>query len=507
MTLVQKFVSREFSQQGVLCELLILGVVFFLFLTNLGNGYLWQDEAQTALIARTILHGGLPLGYDGVNFFSQELGADYGANYLWKWHPWFPFYLLALFFSVHISTFTARLPFALFGVATVVLGYIYVRTTWKNRRLALLASFILATCVPFLILSRQCKYLSITAFFSLLALYGYSRITADRKHGATITTIALIFLFNTHYIYCVPLGLTMMIHALIYHRRCIKIIVILYAIVGIVNIPGIIWYGGTFYSSGYQAIHTGTQAFMSAKHFIAEIFQHVVPVAILIPVIYLWISGCRAVERFIPLDKATKELVALLSLFIISCLAILSVTSPAPYFRYLSPLIPVLCILMAMVVEAALTRSLIFGALIVMLLLYSNPLKDYWYEMTHKYNGPIEGIVSYLNNHAKTSDIVAITYEDLPLKFYTTLQIVGGLTGENLLPARNADWIIIRKHVICDKDEQVRLYLEQNVDWHNYQAIPINSPDIPFENNESPSLHQYRTMQDEDPVIIFKKIR
>jgi hypothetical protein len=34
-------------------------------LPSLGNGMLWQDETQTALLARTTLRHGLPMGFDG----------------------------------------------------------------------------------------------------------------------------------------------------------------------------------------------------------------------------------------------------------------------------------------------------------------------------------------------------------------------------------------------------------------------------------------------------------
>ncbi|MDD5284681.1 MAG: glycosyltransferase family 39 protein [Desulfuromonadaceae bacterium] len=507
MAWIHNILARERSDRGMLCELLLFAGTIFLFLANLGNGHLWQDEAQTALIAKTILHGGIPLGYDGLNSFSQELGAEYGKNLVWRWHPWFPFYLLAIFFYVQISTLTARLPFALFGIATVVLVYFFVRTLWQNRRLALISALLLTASIPFLLLSRQCRYYSITAFFSLLALYGYSRIISEKRFGASIAVTALVLLFNTHYIYCAPLCLTMMIHAFIYHRARIKKIALVYAIAGILNIPGIIWYGGISYSSAYQTIHTGSQFFRFAFDYIVQLFQYVVPLLILIPVIILWITGYRTLKRFIPLDKTNEGLVVLLTLFIISSLAVLSIASPAPFFRYLSPLIPLFCILLALVVETVLKRSLIIGALIVAFLLFSNPLKEYWYELTHTYNGPVEGIVSYLNSNAKTGDIVAITYGDLPLKFYTPLRVVGGLTGEDLSPARNAEWIIIRKYVICEKDDKVRQYLEQNIDPNNYRGIRINSPDIPFENRESPGEHLYRTVQNEEPVVIYQKIR
>jgi hypothetical protein len=77
---------RTLDERGrervVVCLLAALAGV--LLLANLGNQYLWQDEAQTALLARTILSAGVPLGYDGRNHFSQELGVEYGEDGIWK---------------------------------------------------------------------------------------------------------------------------------------------------------------------------------------------------------------------------------------------------------------------------------------------------------------------------------------------------------------------------------------------------------------------------------------
>ena len=102
-------------------SLAVLGALAsLLLLLELGEPYLWQDEAQTAVISRTILSEGMPYGSDGRNFFSQELGAEYADDYLWRWHTWLSFYVVALFFAIlGESTLAARLPFALSGIATV----------------------------------------------------------------------------------------------------------------------------------------------------------------------------------------------------------------------------------------------------------------------------------------------------------------------------------------------------------------------------------------------------
>ena len=120
--------------------------VFLLFL-NLNNQYLWQDEAQTALISKTILEKGMPYGTDGVNYFSQELGAEYGENQIWKWHTWLPFYIQALFFWLFgTSNLIARLPFALFGIGTIYYAYLLSQSLFKNKKLSYLTVLIIISC-------------------------------------------------------------------------------------------------------------------------------------------------------------------------------------------------------------------------------------------------------------------------------------------------------------------------------------------------------------------------
>ena len=50
--------------------LLILSAV--LIFTHLGSASLWEDEAETALVAQTIPVYGIPKITDGMNYFYQE---------------------------------------------------------------------------------------------------------------------------------------------------------------------------------------------------------------------------------------------------------------------------------------------------------------------------------------------------------------------------------------------------------------------------------------------------
>ncbi len=123
---------------------LVFGTAAIFLLARLGQRAMWQDEAQTAVLSRTVLEFGVPRGSDGRNFFSQELGAEYGNGYLWRWHTWLPFYVTAGFFRVlGATTLAARLPFALFGIATVVLLYRYAESISGDRRVAVIAAALL----------------------------------------------------------------------------------------------------------------------------------------------------------------------------------------------------------------------------------------------------------------------------------------------------------------------------------------------------------------------------
>ena len=145
--------------------------------------------------------------------------------------------------------------------------------------------------------------------------------------------------------------------------------------------------------------------------------------------------------------------------------------------------------------------------LVLTSVLILQPIPDFFYELTHNYNGPIKGIVRFLNTYAKPQDVVAITYGDMPLKFYTNLRVIGGLTGEDLSGAKDARWVIFRRDTNCSKDAAVKEYFKNNLDFHKYRLIEINYPDIPFENRESPYEHKYRTVRDVPRVQILERIR
>ena len=86
-------------------------LIFF----SLDQRILWIDEAETALLGRSILDRGVPTAFDGRNIISQEAGREYGPDYVWRWTPWLDKYLAAAAFAVlGESTFAARFPKIIF---------------------------------------------------------------------------------------------------------------------------------------------------------------------------------------------------------------------------------------------------------------------------------------------------------------------------------------------------------------------------------------------------------
>ena len=134
-------------------------------------------------------------------------------------------------------------------------------------------------------------------------------------------------------------------------------------------------------------------------------------------------------------------------------------------------------------------------------------MRDYLYEITHDYDGPIEGIVTYLNEHAKPGDLVAANHEDLPIKWYTGLRTIGSTTGEDFKPALDADWVVMRRPV-DSLDMEFSKYLIENLDISKYERINLKSLDIVFENREDPEKHLFRTVVNPRPhVVIFHRTK
>jgi 4-amino-4-deoxy-L-arabinose transferase-like glycosyltransferase len=481
-----------------------------LLLANLGNQYLWQDEAQTALLARSILEHGIPHGSDGTNSFSQERGVEIAPDGVWRWHTWLSFYAVAASFALLGQTnFAARLPFALCGVGCVLLCWALARELWRDRLAAALAGGLLALSVPFLILARQSRWYALAALLALAGLFAYARIGRGERRWTAAFAVSALLLFHAHYLYCAVLLGSCGLHAVLFARERLRPTLGAALAVTTLSLPWLVWLSGVELGQGYR------EQILSPAHSLAYLRSYALDLATVFLASGAWLLalpllGLRRLlrgESPWPRAGGAWSGAALVTLHAGLGLAFLAALSPGIYLRYLTPLVPPLFAGVGLVVAALARAWPVVAAAAVLVWAASQPLTDYLYEITHDYDGPVEGIVRFLNEHARPGDTVAIVYEDLPVKFYTRgLRVIGGLTGEDLETARGADWIILRRHDMWPLSRSVRAKLREFVEQGDYRRRQIPYPDAPAENREDVRAHRFRTAQ-LPAVVIWEKRR
>jgi hypothetical protein len=195
-------------------------------------------------------------------------------------------------------------------------------------------------------------------------------------------------------------------------------------------------------------------------------------------------------------------------MYVAVTLLLLALLNPLPlrYVRYLAPLIPPLFLLAGLFVAQLwrVSRPLAAAAVAAFALLGS--LRDFAHELTHDYDGPIEGIVRFLREHAREGDVVAMVYGDLPVKFYTGLRVVGGLTGGDLSELERARFIALRRHTVAPVSREVRERLRAELRRARFRGHVLPYPDLAFENREDPRRHRFRTAEGAPPVVIWERL-
>src|SRR4051794_17607813 len=192
---------------------------------GLGERYLWQDEAATAVLSDRLLRFGKPMAYDGVNLItidsfqgeetksidqrthSAAAAADYYVkrgdfkpDTTWKWQPWGQFVVAATGLKLlgH-TTLAARLPFALAALATVLLLYYFVRRECQSASMAAIAILLLVFNSYWILHARQCRYYSLSGLCLMLTLLAYLRWQRGGRWGATAFVTAAWCWFQVDY--------------------------------------------------------------------------------------------------------------------------------------------------------------------------------------------------------------------------------------------------------------------------------------------------------------------
>lgn len=497
-----------------------LGAV--LIFTGLDHRYLWDDEAETALLAQRVLRFGVPIAWDGRNLISQECGADYDTNYLWRQTPWLPIYVTALSFKFFgESTWTARLPFAALGVLSIVSLYVVALSLFRDRALAPLSAAFLVLTVPFLLHVRQDRYYSVAVFAAIWVLYFFFGLLRDRPGALLGLTLAMTVLFHSNYLvfFATAAGLGLAFFAFPFSARAALRLAGAGAATLAINLPWL-W---VFDVHG----KTGTAiAQWSRELFVLNLWGYVWRIELY--AFSLVLLAALAVTGFVlkPGGEGWPARRVCLALGLFAAGHVLALSfAPFSFFRYVLTLLPAFALLQAVVLRALWSANR--GAALVGLALLvgvdradlvqgaigSTPLK-YVHEITHDVSGPIAAIIGYLRAHARPGQRIFISYGDLPLRFYTDLEVRGGQGCQSLVGWPLPDWIIRRYFFRFgtnspgaeeDAERTIR-YLRVEIPFRRYREIRLPVVDTIWENIPEPDSHVYRAPADGPGITIYRKV-
>ena len=176
-------------------------------------------------------------------------------------------------------------------------------------------------------------------------------------------------------------------------------------------------------------------------------------------------------------------------------------------FRYLVYFIPLLSIVQGMIllrfaeVKRALVVIFLFVSVGTGVFNMGTPnyfFPKYLYEVTHDYDGPVEGIVKFLQENSEIGDTVKIIYGDLPLIFYTGLKVDNSCIYDD---GHMPEWIVFRRgwHEKLDNEYYTKVQKK-------YKKHVLEYPDIMWENRPGDlGYHRFKTDKRAPGVIVFER--
>ena len=182
--------------------LLILACFAFLVFFRLTFQPPWGDEASSLILARNILHFGVPRAFDGTNLYFFLAGEINRNGNIWALPP-LPLYFFALVFRLFgESAGAARFFPAFFSVLSLFLAYHIVRQRTKDSLLALFTLIHLGFSVSFILYSRSAYYYAFAILETLLLVAVLSRDPLRNRDYAALGIIYGAMIYTNLLIAC-----------------------------------------------------------------------------------------------------------------------------------------------------------------------------------------------------------------------------------------------------------------------------------------------------------------
>jgi hypothetical protein len=514
--------SPQRNSRKIFALLFLGATAAFLLLWHLDQQYLWQDEAQTALFADRMLRFGRPLAYDGVNLitidhFAVEDNAsidqrtrspkaaidyyvrrgDFRPDTTWIWHPWGQFVVEAASLKLlGKTTLAARLPFALAGIITVLLLYIFVLREFESELIALLAALFLSFNTYWILHSRQSRYYSLSSLFLVVTLLAYSRWQRGARWGAAAFVVSTWCWFQVDYGTLWPVLLILFCDAFIaswpHPWRP--------ALVGGILAAALLPFA---YYFGLWRRHSAPTRPWDDRLLrnLLNVNEYVVPLALLLAAALLLSS------RSATLQVNEQRWVRIACCIIVAFCIWVPVAAPSSFVRYVIIVAPVGCTLTAWVLvrgSGARTWLVWAGAAVFLLTPWLTwlipPAPGYkrsfvlrpelavlWNEIFVQRPDPNRQVIEWLKTNSKPSDEILINYEDLPLMFYLPNPVRGGIAAFRVEDdeKRPPDFVVLRRSV---NFTHWPVY-KRELDRYEWTEISVDAPDVTWGNNPDPTAY------------------
>lgn len=561
---VRQWVAR--SEFVFLCLVLVTGAL--LLFADLSDIYLWQDEAETALVARHLLAYGLPLSTDGRSWVQQAPEwVEFTRDYVWVNHPWLQYFAVGAAFAVFgESTLTARLPFSLGGLATLVFLYVLVLSATHDRRVARTAALLVLLHVPFILLARQCRYYSLSALFTIMTLDSFLRLGSGKTWSVPYFVLSAVLLFHSHLGAFFPTLSSLVMYSLLTRapRAVWSRFLPALLLIAVLTAPWMhlfpVWRSAPGVSA-YSLIRVVTSSVepvmadptvpvRGASHtverfvgLLGQYFLHVtvwaLPLILGLAALGMWLRRLCCGHPALSCHMRLQELLVVV---VVSNLLALSAVGWA-FFRYLAHLLPLLLALTAMIVVPIMQRWPVPGYALVMTLLVCNGVHILPYTLLRAAITSNSSFWTQVSASPATRWISGIRGLRLRSELWMYAQeLTHPYQGPNEgLVAYLAERALPGQTILANyEDLPLQFYTNYRVlgglsahglapgiepDWvidrqyghyrdllaaivneGPYERITIPYPDIRWENREAAYEHHYLTVESESPVVLYRRL-
>lgn len=502
----------------------ILIVAAVLTFWRLDAIYLWQDEANTAVLAVRMLDSGRPLAYDGRNLLTNDnfaaedratigqrtTSAAAGVDYIvargdlkpdtsWIFHPWGQFVAAAAGIKLlGQTTLGPRLPFALAGFLSVLLLYWIVRRATSDPQMALMASAFLTLNAGWILHSRQARYYALSGFLLLVVLVAFLRWQREARAGAVLFVAAAWVWFQVDYGTFWPVVGVLTAAAFIRHRHSPLKALVPAAILAATFAPFLFFYQVTGRLSAQLGPWTGR-----ATDSLFQINRYVVPVAVLLAAGWLLARHRRRLA-------ATELRLVSLAVAILAVMVIwVPTVAPAAFLRYVIVVAPLGCVVTSWALFRGFGRSQSWPPWLLALVMAITPwitlpldgmaplpqlqassdvvraeLRSLVREVFVARRDPNRAVIDWLRGHTTPTDAILVNYEDAPLMYYLPNPIRGGIAAfraEDHASGPPAVIILRRSVQFVHWPVFVR-----ELNRYDLAEVAVAAPDVVWGNNPDP---------------------